>query len=174
MPCARMLTRQRSRTDSTLSATGQDSTETLKNNCMAFFVLLRRFDADIQPAPTNRNPIAPTASAANASGLLQTTLSKLPRPPDLHIPAFCFGAVPIGTYRLSIVIRRTTDNFRLAVIQPERTGERGPLKLYQRVSGTLSGRQPPARFASRVGERSAIINEQRDQSLPPFYPSFDR
>ena len=106
MPCARMLTRQRSRTDSTLSATGQDSTETLKNNCMAFFVLLRRFDADIQPAPTNRNPIAPTASAANASGLLQTTLSKLPRPPDLHIPAFCFGAVPIGTYRFSLVIHR--------------------------------------------------------------------
>ena len=99
-----MLTRRRSRTDSTLSATGQDSTETLKNNCTAFFVLLRCFDADIQPAPTNRNPIAPTASAANASGSVQTTLSKLPRPPDLHIPAFCFGAVPIGTYRLSGLI----------------------------------------------------------------------
>jgi len=94
-----------SRTDSTLSATGQDSTETLKNNCMASFVLLRCFDADIQPAPTNRNPIASTASAANASGSVQTTLSKLPRPPDLHIPAFCFGAVPIGTYRLSLLIR---------------------------------------------------------------------
>jgi hypothetical protein len=25
------------------------------------------------------------------------------------------------------------DTFRLAVIQPERTGERGPLKLYQRA-----------------------------------------
>ena len=99
-----MLTRRRSRTDSTLSATGQYSTETLKNNCMAFFVLLRCFDADIQPAPTNRNPIAPPASAANASGSVQTTLSKLPRPPDLHIPAFCFGAVPIGTYRLSWLI----------------------------------------------------------------------
>jgi len=33
--------------------------------------------------------------------------------------------------------------------------------------------EPPAWFASRL-ERSAIINEQRDQSLPPFYPSFDR
>jgi hypothetical protein len=35
-------------------------------------------------AQPNRNPIDPTASAANASGSVQTTLSKLPRP---HGPA---------------------------------------------------------------------------------------
>jgi hypothetical protein len=37
-----------------------------------------------KPAQPNRNPIDPTASAANASGSVQTTLSKLPRP---HGPA---------------------------------------------------------------------------------------
>src|ERR1700730_10416460 len=82
--CARMLTRRPGRTDSTLSATAKDSTDTLKNNCIAFLVLLPCFDADMQTAPTNPNPIATTASAANASGSVQTTLSKLPRP---HRPA---------------------------------------------------------------------------------------
>jgi hypothetical protein len=93
-PCPRMLTRQRSPPDPTLSVTGQDRTGTLKNNRMAFFVSVACFKADLQPARTNRNPIALTASAANASGSVQTTLSKLPRPHDLCVPAFLLRGSP--------------------------------------------------------------------------------
>ena len=50
--------------------------------------------AQSTPARTNRNPIALTASAANASGSVQTTLSKLPRPHDLCVPAFLLRGSP--------------------------------------------------------------------------------
>jgi len=43
--------------------------------------------------------MARTASAANASGSLPTTLSKLPREHDLCTHTSPFGAVPMGIYR---------------------------------------------------------------------------
>ena len=49
--------------------------------------------------------IALTASAANASGSLQTyPIETAPDPTHLPSPYFCFGAAPIGIYRLSVLI----------------------------------------------------------------------
>ncbi len=46
-----------------------------------------------------------TAAAANASGSLQTTLSKLPRPRHQRASShLTSGAVPIGIYRFSVSI----------------------------------------------------------------------
>ena len=50
--------------------------------------------SDSQPAPPNRNPIDLTASAANASGSVQTTLSKLPRPHRPVIPTLLLRGSP--------------------------------------------------------------------------------
>ena len=48
-------------------------------------------------------------SAANASGSIQTTLSKLHRPRHPRAPSEShLGAAPTRTYRLSVLIRRTT------------------------------------------------------------------
>ena len=64
-----------------------------KNNAMSLFVSVGCSRDALQPAPTYRNPIVHRV-AANASGSVQTTLSKLPRPHDLCVPAFLLRGSP--------------------------------------------------------------------------------
>src|SRR5437660_12626097 len=65
-------------TDTNSSSAVRDSTTAYKNRATALFVPLCCCQHGSEPAQPNRNPIDLTASAANASGSLQTTLSKLP------------------------------------------------------------------------------------------------
>ena len=76
----------------------------LQEQGTALFVPLCCCQHGSEPAQPNRNPIDLTASAANASGSVQTTLSKLPRPRHQCATASHLGAVPIGIYRLSFLI----------------------------------------------------------------------
>src|SRR2546425_3992855 len=92
-------------TDTNSSSAVRDSTTAYKNRATALFVPLCCGKHGSEPAQPNRNPIDLTASAANASGSLQTTLSKLPRPRhQCATSASHLGAVPIGIYRLWRVI----------------------------------------------------------------------
>src|SRR5256885_14494873 len=88
-------------TDTNSSSAVRDSTTAYKNRATALFVPLCCCQHGSEPAQPNRNPIDLTASAANASGSLQTTLSKLPQPRHQCATASHLGAVPIGIYRLS-------------------------------------------------------------------------
>src|SRR5690349_14197477 len=67
-------------TDTNSSSAIRDSWAAYKNSSTALFVPVCCYKDGSQPAQLNPNPIALTASAANASGSVQTTLSKLPRP----------------------------------------------------------------------------------------------
>src|SRR5437879_11173660 len=91
-------------TDTNSSSAVRDSTTAYKNRATALFVPLCCCQHGSEPAQPNRNPIDLTASAANASGSLQTTLSKLPRPRHQCATASHLGAVPIGIYRLAVLI----------------------------------------------------------------------
>jgi len=78
---------------------------------MARTVTFQPRDATPEPDLTYRNPIALTASAANASRFLQTALSKLPPHKSREHPRFLAGAALIGSYRLSgLMIVRMTSN----------------------------------------------------------------
>src|SRR2546421_10195301 len=89
-------------TDTNSSSAVRDSTTAYKNRATALFVPLCCCQHGSEPAQPNRNPIDLTASAANASGSLQTTLSKLPRPRHQCATASHLGAVPIGIYRFPV------------------------------------------------------------------------
>src|SRR5207253_8078116 len=91
-------------TDTDSSSAVRDPTTAYKNRVTALFVPLCCCQHGSEPAQPNRTPIDLTASAASASGSLQATLSKLPRPRHQCATASHLGAVPIGIYRLSVLI----------------------------------------------------------------------
>src|SRR5580765_4243087 len=97
-------------TDANFSSAAGDSTTAYKSCSTALLIPLCYWRDRSQPAHPNRNPIYLTASAANASGSVQTTLSKLPRPQHLRTTsAPHLGPVPIGIYRLSVLMPRAEN-----------------------------------------------------------------
>jgi hypothetical protein len=72
-------------TDTNFSSPVPDSAAAYNNRSAALFHPLCCWKDGSQPAQPNRNPIYLTASAANAVGSVQTSLSKLPRPRHLRM-----------------------------------------------------------------------------------------
>ena len=121
-------------TDPNCSSALRDSTAAYKKSSMTLFVPVCFCKDGSQPALLNRNPIDLTASAANASGSVQTTLSKLPRRHRPVIPALLLRGSPdrdlsfLTNFRMAdnppphiahIDIRIFEQNFDLAMIKNE-------------------------------------------------------
>ncbi len=97
---------------------------------MAFFVLVGCFDPDMRPARTNPNPIALTASAANASVQFKRPYRNCPDHVICARPhTSVVGAVPIGIYRFSVPIRNWLEH--CSVAEQVVRGESAPLQNHK-------------------------------------------